>query len=301
MTNVTLDKIKFYGLSVCVYLFFTIYESYLLILSLFKGEMYNSRYKITKINKNSSTNIEICKVDATDGIEKHVNLIQENIKKNKPTIIKNIPKILFTELYNIYEKEKVLNGNTSNDNKLIMRELYLPKLLFINEFVKYLTKRSILYMASFAGKYASGYAHIDSFQSNNVYYVVKGSKRVLIIPHEYTPYVSLKPGIDSVYCNEDSPHDDKHLEWLKNVPEYYLFTLEEGDLLIFNNSGCIHKFTNITGNEYIFTMRTSGDYVSPLVLRNDIFNWKMAKHYANIILTSVQFRTTANIENVDHY
>ena len=65
---------------------------------------------------------------------------------------------------------------------------------------------------------------------------------------------------------------------------YYEFDVGEGDVLLFNNSACIHKFMNLTENPEIFTMRLFTTDASPLTLRNDLFNWTGAKYFTGILM-----------------
>lgn len=149
-------------------------------------------------------------------------------------------------------------------------------------------------MASFAGNYKSGYAHIDAFPSYNFYYVKQGKKQVYIIPHEYTCYLNMKGGIDNIYVEYDNANNNK-LEWLNKVPEYYNFELETGDVLIFNNSKCIHKFTNLTNNNIIYTIRLYNTDVSTLILKNDILHYEQAYEFSNIILNGEIIKNTSEI------
>lgn len=65
---------------------------------------------------------------------------------------------------------------------------------------------------------------------------------------------------------------------------YYEFEVSEGDVLLFNNSACIHKFMNLTENPEIFTMRLFITDASPLTLKNDLFNWTGAKYFTGILM-----------------
>ena len=63
-------------------------------------------------------------------------------------------------------------------------------------------------------------------------------------------------GVDSLYVHGTAEQsNDQVAQWLGSITNHYRFVLETGDILLFNNTGCAHKFTNLTGNEMIHTYR----------------------------------------------
>ena len=116
------------------------------------------------------------------------------------------------------------------------------------------------------------------------------------MPRQYNPLLNLVGGYDSVYVGDDQA-DDSSLGWLKTIPGYYSFEVSDGDVLLFNNSACIHKFLNLTHNPMIFTMRLVHADSSPTTLKNDCLNWQGAKYFTDIMIkTKTSARDTASIE-----
>ena len=103
-------------------------------------------------------------------------------------------------------------------------------------------------------------------------------------------------GYDSVFVKDDKA-DGSSLGWLDTIPGCYEFEVSEGDILLFNNSACIHKFLNLTHNPEIFTMRLVHADASPRTLYNDCLNWQGAKYFTDIMIRSeTHARDTASIE-----
>jgi hypothetical protein len=74
-----------------------------------------------------------------------------------------------------------------------------------------------------------------------------GKKYVTIVPKEYVGWIPQYFGVDSSYVVADKENPEGN-EWLNTIPGYFDCTLEEGDILVFNNGGCIHKFENVGGH-----------------------------------------------------
>ena len=98
-------------------------------------------------------------------------------------------------------------------------------------------------------------------------------------------------GIDSVFVKNSGDNSN----WISEVPEYYGFDLKAGEVLLFNNSHCIHQFINTTGEEVVYTIRLTCFDSSPLILCNDIFNWKQAYHFSKILVNGGLARSTIYI------
>jgi hypothetical protein len=64
---------------------------------------------------------------------------------------------------------------------------------------------------------------------------------VVIATPQVTRELTLETGIDNIHIPGSSGNHD----YLANLEHYYRVTLEEQSVLIFNNSGCLHHFTNI--------------------------------------------------------
>jgi len=102
----------------------------------------------------------------------------------------------------------------------------------------------------FLGTYTKGLAHIDVMNAAfDCYYLVKGEKDVIIVPHFLTwKMKNLKPGGDNWYV-PNSSDPIKGYDYLKGVKSYYRFKMQENTFLIFNSSGCLHHFTNVYHEE----------------------------------------------------
>jgi hypothetical protein len=115
---------------------------------------------------------------------------------------------------------------------------------------------SLLYGARFKGRYRTGFLHIDALPTYNVYRVDSGRKDVIVVSVEGSRRLPYDVGTDSLFVPGTADQsNDQVASWLDRRTRYYRFALEAGDILIFNNSGCAHKFTNLTGREVIRTYR----------------------------------------------
>merc|ERR1711924_406094 len=124
-----------------------------------------------------------------------------------------------------------------------------------------------VFMARFQGGYKSCVAHIDSGSNYNFYYMRNGCKQVTLIPPEYSQDVTISYGNDSVFV-EVSEKD--HENFGHQYTAHWFFKLVTGDVLIFNNCAMMHQFTNLTGHEDIYTIRSmSFTTACSETLRND--------------------------------
>ena len=95
----------------------------------------------------------------------------------------------------------------------------------------------------FSGGYKTGFAHIDTqhWGSTNFYCMMKGRKRVIVVPKGLERHLPMRLGRDNVYV-VDSINDET---WVKHLPTYWVTTLEPGQALCFNNTCCVHQFSNV--------------------------------------------------------
>eukprot|EP00518_Triparma_eleuthera_P004076 CAMPEP_0182463666 /NCGR_PEP_ID=MMETSP1319-20130603/7824_1 /TAXON_ID=172717 /ORGANISM="Bolidomonas pacifica, Strain RCC208" /LENGTH=304 /DNA_ID=CAMNT_0024663237 /DNA_START=65 /DNA_END=979 /DNA_ORIENTATION=- len=232
------------------------------------------------------------KIAELEASELEPSTLRGYVRRSEPCIVKNCPPAMFADLQK-YSPE--IPADAPKD-KLLIDQFSLPRLGSMQEWLfKYVGKR-VLYLARFSGGYKGGYAHIDSFPSYNFYYVKRGRKHVYIVPRQYNPLLKLVGGYDSVFVGDDKA-DDSSLGWLETIPGCYEFEVGEGDILLFNNSACIHKFLNLTQNPEIFTMRLVHSDSSPTTLWNDCLNWEGAKYFTGIMtMGKTSARDTASIE-----
>ena len=165
----------------------------------------------------------------------------------------------------------------------------MPNIPNFKKFIKNYINKTIISMIQLNGNYESGKAHIDFVSSYNIYYQNKGKKHVIILPDNNTDYLDLHIGIDNIYVKDDKNISGNN-DWLNKVPSYWSFELEQNELLIFNNSKCIHKFINITKTTEAFSIRIFHSDSSKLIRNSNILNIKTALHFAKIITTNNTIR-----------
>lgn len=144
------------------------------------------------------------------------------------------------------------------------------------------TGKWVAYVIRFGGSYKTSWAHMDSTggaPTNNVYYIHRGSKKVYIVPRQYNDHLPIVGGLHNCHVATDAG-DDSQMGWMDDVPVIYEADVSAGDILVFNNCACIHKFFNTSEQAPVaFTMRVfSPMTASPLMLWNDMLNWKGAHH-----------------------
>lgn len=275
-------------LKASIYLTISIYSLIILIHKHMNGN-YLTKHSLrhTKVlHSNIKTRIKIPKyIDYNTIIQstKHdTNVLQKYITNSIPIIITNIPTTYFEHLRTKYP----IPITFSKD--LIIKEYVLPFIgAALTYFIMKYIQKPIIYMASFSGRYKAGVAHIDSLSTYNFYYVQEGAKEVWIVPDKYTKYIDMSEGIDNVFVEKDGAELNNLEDWLYNkVPSYYHFKLQKGEVLLFNNANSIHKFSNVTGREEIYTIRLGSTNASELILRNDLCNWKQAEHYYNMVTSN---------------
>jgi hypothetical protein len=95
----------------------------------------------------------------------------------------------------------------------------------------------------FLGRYSQGKSHIDLGPNTyNCYFLRKGVKDIVIGPPEVTKNIPFTPGIDGLYI-PDSECEKR--EYLASLPYYYRVDLGAQEMLVFNNSSCLHHFRNV--------------------------------------------------------
>jgi len=180
------------------------------------------------------------------------------------------------------------------EGRMLIDVQLLPRLGALGRWLWSNLRRPAIYMARLSGSYQAGVAHIDSLPSYNFYYLHQGRKRVIIVPRQYNDRVRLQGGYDSVFAADDTA-DLCHLQWLDDVPAYYDFELHEGEVLLFHNSACLHKFANLTPSPEIYTIRLLSFDASPRILLNDVLNWEGAKFFASTIVNRTTVRDTYSV------
>lgn len=269
-------------ISIGLMLFLTLVEG---ILYLFSRETEDPT--VPKVREGQPQILNVQQIDARDLTR---DTLKEYVKFSRPVILNHVS----PEFIESLDRFAPPPDEVLPEGRLLIQQFSLPNLGDLGRWIRHVTGMRVAYMARFTGSYASGYAHIDAFPSYNFYVMRRGSKRIRIVPRQYNHLVRWSPGFDSVFA-EDDRADDDHLEWLQMLPGYYDFELYEGQVLLFHNAACGHKFTNLTPKPQIFTIRLFTADASPLILKNDLFNWEGAKSFANYLLQETIIRDTSVI------
>lgn len=141
--------------------------------------------------------------------------LRRYISTSEPFVLDEIPDAYFEfliENYPIHSSQNSSSSSSQNSSSFIQIQQYtFPRKLgkTLDALIYRLTKKPVVYMASFSGNYISSYAHIDSFSSYNFYYLKKGRKEIYIVPHEYSHLLQLERGSDNVFVSEDDQSADK--------------------------------------------------------------------------------------------
>lgn len=220
----------------------------------------------------------VTKLDASKG-EVTPSIIKGFVRRSEPVIIKNMPKDTFSALAPGGKYHSEMSQEAMEKGTLHMNIYSFPRGLgkFGRWIQEHVPKWPVLYMARFSGSYKSGYAHIDTVGTYNVYYVARGRKNVWILPRQYNHLLRFKRGYNAAFIPGSDGIGTESLWWTEKVPGVWEFDLVEGDVLIFNNTACLHKFANATKNPVIFTTRLLNLDFSPVIAKNDIFNWNQAR------------------------
>jgi len=203
------------------------------------------------------------------------------IPTNTPFIIKHIDSSPIEEL--VYETAHDIESN------ILINKPYSGDINTLNAICKKLGMTTNCYTPQlFQGNYTAGCLHVDSpvsFVNYNFYLLTKGQKQVQIIPSQKHPLIGLKNvrfGKDSIYV--DKSHDDLN-DWQTDVPSYYQCTLDENELLCFNNCSCAHKFTNMTDNTAALSVRKATSVAAdPIVYLHQMFCSKFHKSISNRLI-----------------
>lgn len=270
-------------LSIFIMLFMTLYE--------ISNNLKNTFNK-KNIYPNNDNNLFIkskkLKIKKINYNEISYDILKKYIDNSIPIIIKNIPKKYTDDFkkYSLVEKNLLIKKNIqSPKNNIILNQYFIPDIQNFKEFIKKYIDKQIISMIQLNGNYESGKAHIDFVSSYNIYYLNKGKKHVIIVPDANTRYLDLNIGIDNVYVKDDKNTSEGN-DWLNKVPSYWSFELEQNELLLFNNSKCIHKFINMTKVTEAFSIRIYHSDSSKLIRNSNILNIKSAFHFSKIITSN---------------
>ncbi len=275
------------GLLVMIYM--TLYE----LLNLIINYKLNKKNKVQKIFNGISQKISVREINYS-GL--NYEIIKKHIDKSIPVIIKNAPHKLFKD----FEKYTIGDyDNINAKNKIILNQYFMPDIPNVKNFLNKYVKKSIASLVQLNGNYKAGSAHIDFVSTYNIYFLQRGRKKVYIVPHTNTCYLDMEKGIDNIHVREEKNSDDSTNcsisnntndtndtnddKWLNKIPSYYQCELVPGDILLFNNSKCIHKFINLEKDSEVFSLRVFHSDSNPDICKNNILNFETGKHFYKII------------------
>jgi hypothetical protein len=133
----------------------------------------------------------------------------------------------------------------------------------------------------------AGKPHIDMVPSNNLYRLHVGTKKVRIVPKEFTHLAALKVGIDNLYTSSES------LDGLSGVWE---IDLNAGDVIIFNSGGCIHSFENTSPYTLGESIRFANLFYTDInVLKTMLFDTSVTRNYVRALQTSIGLRNADKV------
>lgn len=185
---------------------------------------------------NSKQDVEVISKDDVDKIRNYV-------RSSTPFILKNMS--------DKYDRVDISRYNVKQNEMIVEVHLFNDPL---NNSVRHDAEKYTSIGGPLSGKlvsridimrrYKAGIAHCDVLPTTNYYWMQQGRKLVQIVPKEYSMLLPTLFGHDNCYVKEDFDNPESQ-EWLKKLPGYWEVLLEEGDVLVFNNGGCIHRFENI--------------------------------------------------------
>jgi hypothetical protein len=187
--------------------------------------------------------------------------LQYKIVNDIPVIIKNMPIEFFSKI----------QGGEMDPNVQDIKTMILPLLgKNLYHFITHFIQAIPFYIVRISGKYTKSKLHLDVFASFNMYYLKEGKKKVKIIPSHYTSVFEFNDCINRLEVLNSGD--------IEKLPFYYSFELEEGDVLIFNNSNCIHEFENISEIVDSYSIRFLTSRVADEIIQHDLLNLKMIKN-----------------------
>ena len=224
----------------------------------------------------------VTKLDAKKG-QVTPAIIQSFMARSEPVIIKNLPNETFSALHHGGQYSPPLTEAEIKTGLLINTYVFPRALGAFGQWIRTHVQRPLLAVIRFSGNYKTSVAHIDgSPPTNNIYYLSRGRKRVWICPRQYNHLLNLKSISNSLMIPGSEPGSPYPLDWIQTVPGVWAFELEAGDVLIFNNAACVHKFENLSENPEAFSARVLGirSDGSPVMAKHWILNWEQARRQA---------------------
>lgn len=231
-------------------------------------------------------------------------ILQRYIAQSEPVIIKGLSEEMFVDLIQNFSPPSDTSVNTgAKKNQILINQYTLPgrdKLgNDLYDWIKKFIGRPIIYILRFSGNYSSGFAHIDTAATYNFYYVKRGKKKGFIVPRQYNDMLHLQPGYDSIFVPDSAGTAPDAFKFLETVPGAFKFDLVPGDVMLFNNSACVHKFMNASEHPEVLSIRMVNMDISPLTAANDCFHWTQARYIAKVVLSGgIISRPALSVEKI---
>lgn len=226
-------------------------------------------------------------------------MIQGFISRSEPLVIKNLPKEAFSTLTPGGQYAPHLPQELIDKGTIIVNPYLFPRALGgFGEWIQKYVHQRVITLVRFSGSYKSGYAHIDGY-TNNIYYLARGRKRVWICPRQYTHLLNFQSIPNSIVVPGSDHASPNPLSWIQSVPGVWALDLEAGDVLIFNNAGCAHKFENVSVNPEGFSMRVFNTDIAPVLAKHHIFNWEQARLFAMFAISTLSNKTLETRDSVE--
>ena len=267
----------------------------MLVFTLIEGPLYLYFAKETTIerlphrdSKHRGEHFEIRKLKAEDLTPA---VLQRYIAQSEPVIIKGLSKEMFADLTQNFSPpvNASVNNDSAKKNQILINQHTFPgrdKLgKDLDDWIKKFIGKPIVYLLRFSGNYSSGFAHIDAGATYNFYYMKQGKKKGFIVPRQYNDMLPLRPGYDSIFVPDSAGTGPDATKFLETVPGAFKFELVPGDVMLFNNAACVHKFMNASEHPEVFSIRTVNMDISPLAAANDCFHWEQAQYVAKVVLS----------------
>ena len=232
----------------------------------------------------------VTKLDASKN-EVTPEVIQGFISRSEPVVIRNLPKETFAVLASggLYAPPLT---DEMNKRKTAYVNLFFPRaedMGKIGQWIEKHVEKPVRQIVRFTGGYTSSAAHLDGF-TTNIYYLAKGRKRIWVCPRQYHHLMQtqFKSGMGSTFIPGSAGISPEHSQWIQSVPGVWQLDLEAGEVLIFNNAACVHKFSNVSeSNPEAFSLRLLTDDISPMLARHHCFNWGQARFFAKMQIPSL--------------
>jgi hypothetical protein len=277
---------------IIVFPFVLVASSFYWFRVMIKGSTYPHSY--THTEKGATTKVmEPDRIPYSNDLD-----LRHYIENDIPVIITDLPEEIPNDLkqrFPFTETKKPRDVETPmHPQEMQITQYSMPSAGLLDSFTARHFGQSHLTMIVFSGSYDSGLAHIDSCPTYNVYYMGRGSKKVVLVHGSMLRYVSVAKGLDNVYVKDDKAGWDS-TQWLHNIPEYYQFDIHAGELLLFNNGSTLHKFGNLEEDTVGYSLRVHWFKASELIVKKNLFDPAAAWFYTKAYTLKQVMRDPATV------